>query len=165
VTGVSIGTGTITRIWLGAGASNRSLCAGALAAGDGLSTGVGSTLLRSFVAAIFAGGAVFAAEGVGIVGRAVAAGAGSVSSVANCSTVCELARSSAAAGSALGQATREFIFSARRAGRWGFVFAPTIGRRFVSGRAIFVVALRWALTLFAACAGLCCSCGGRNPAR
>jgi hypothetical protein len=76
-----------------------------------------------------------------------------VSSVANCSTVSDVVRSSAAAGSTLGQATREFILSASRVGRWAFEFVPTIGRRFVSGRAIFVVALCgalcWALTWLA----------------
>jgi len=118
-TDVSIGAGMMTRIWLDAGVSSRSVCANVLAAGGGLSTGIESTLLRSSVAVIFAGGTVFAVELVkaGIVGQGAAAGADPVSSVANCSTVSELARSSVAAGSTLGQATREFILSARRAGR------------------------------------------------
>ena len=119
MTGASMGAGTMTRIWLDAEASNRSVCTGVLAAGDGLSTGVETRLLRSSVAAIFGDGTVFAGEGVesGMIWRDAAAGAGSVSSVANCRTVCEVARSSVAGGSALGHATREFIFSARRAGR------------------------------------------------
>jgi len=129
----------MTRIWLDAGASNRSVCTSVLA-GGGSSTEVESTPLHSLVAAIFAGGTVFAVAAVeaGAVGLGAAARAGSVSSVANCSTVSELARSSVAAGSTLGQATREFILSARRADRRAFEFAATIGRRFVSGRAIFV---------------------------
>lgn len=167
MTAVSIGAGMMTRIWLDAGASTRSVCTSVLAAGGGLSTAVASTLLRSSVAAIFAGGVAFALEmvGAGIAGPGAGAEAGAVSSVANCSTVSEAVRSSAAVGSTLGQATREFILSARRVGRWAFEFAPTIGRRFSSGRAIFVVALCWVLTWLVACAGFWCACGGRNPAR
>jgi len=162
--GASLGSGRMTRIWLDAGASNRSVCTGVLVAG-GLSAAE-SPLSRSPVAAIFAGGAGFAIAVVGtdVVGRAAAAGAGPASSVANCSTISELARSSAAAGSAFGQAIREFILSARRAGRW--TFAATVGRRLVSVCAIFVVALCWTLMrLVCAYAGLWCSCGGCNPAR
>src|SRR5262249_2098098 len=126
-------------------------------AAEGLSVPAESTLLRSSIAAIFAGGAGFA---VGVGGAGVgpdsAAGAGAASSVANCNTVCEAIRSSAATGSTLGQETREFILSARRAGRWGFEFLAVIGGCFV---------LCWALIwpVFA-CPGLWCSCGGRNPA-
>ena len=95
---------------------------------------MGSTLSLASVAAMFAGGAVFAAEaiGAGAVGRGAAAGADMAgadaagvdvpSSVANCSTV-PVADSSAAVGSTLGQATREFILSARRTGRWVFHLA------------------------------------------
>ena len=54
VTGVSIGAGAITRIWLVDGASNRSVCTSVLAAGGVLSTAVGSALLPWSDAAIFA---------------------------------------------------------------------------------------------------------------
>ena len=117
MTGVSIGAGTMTRIWLDAGASNRSVCTSVLAAGGGLSTAAESTFSRSSVAAIVAGGAVFAVEVVeaGVVGRGAAVGAGSVLFGCELQHGFEVARSSVAAGSALGQATREFILSARRA--------------------------------------------------
>lgn len=119
MTGASMGAGTMTRIWPDAATSSRSVSTGVLGLGGGPSTGVETTLLRSSVAAIFAGGTVFADEALesGTVRRDATAGAGSVSSVANCSTVCEVACSSVAGGSALGHATREFILSARRVGR------------------------------------------------
>jgi hypothetical protein len=116
VTG-SVGAGAMTRIWPGAGAAKRSVCTSVLVAGGASATE--SALLRSSVAAIVVGGVVFAVEevGTGVVGRCTAAGSRSLSSVVNCSTVAAVARSPAAAGSAFGHATREFILSARRAGR------------------------------------------------
>ena len=127
------------------------------AVGGGSSTMAEATLLRSSVAAMFTGGSAFAAEavGAGVVGRGAAAGAEAgadvagvdmVSSGANCSTVSDVAGASVAVGSTLGQATREFILSARRTGRWVFDLAVTVGWRFVASRVLFIVdlwVLRW----------------------
>jgi hypothetical protein len=57
-----------------------------------------------------------------------------------------VAGASVAVGSTLGQATREFILSARRTGRWVFDLAVTVGWRFVASRVLFIVdlwVLRW----------------------
>src|SRR5262249_56065526 len=100
----------MTRIWLGAGASNRSVLTTVLAA-EGLSVPAESTLLRSSIAAIFAGGAGFAVGGAGAgVGRDSAAGAGAASSDANCNTACQAISSSAPPGSTPGPQPHEVLF-------------------------------------------------------
>src|SRR5205807_5154441 len=80
-------------IWLAAGASKRSVCTSLLAVGR-ISTAAES--LRSSVATVFA----FAVVAIAVAGAGGAFEA--VSSAANCSAVCGVLDSSAAAGSALG---------------------------------------------------------------
>ena len=136
--GASLNAGAITRIGRDAGGSIPSVCCATVVAPLGGLSAAGLALPCSSVAAMPTGGAGLAAEatGEGMLARGAAAGAdparrgeagtdvagaGAVvdvaSSVANCSTVSEAADSSAAFGATLGQAIRELIFSARRAGR------------------------------------------------
>ena len=93
----------------------RSVCTSRLAV-DGVALVSESTLiLGSTVRLSFIAGALAAIVGgvTLLVGRVGAAAFESVSSVTNCNAVCGTVRSSGAAGSTLGQDTREFMVSAR----------------------------------------------------
>src|SRR5215469_2452859 len=141
--GASLCAGRMTRVWLDAVGSIRSVCTSVLAvAGCAEAESMPSC---SVVAETLAGGEIFAAAvGVAVPGRGGATGVCAASSVANCSAVGGVVGSFAVAGSTLGQATRELIFSASRAGRRSFAFAVIAGRRLVAGCAVFTVGWRCA---------------------
>src|SRR5690242_1934679 len=137
---------------------------------------MGSTLSCWSVATTLVGCVVFAAEagGAAAVARGGAAGAEVVragvvapeSSVANCSTFSDATGRSAAVGSTFGQATREFIFSARRACRSCVFALATVGCRFTMPLLLFIVGLcAFSKRVVLACAAFGCSWGGCNPAR